>query len=184
MKSIKNLLYSILVLSFFATFISCGGADKKSEEVESEEVKSEEVKSKERSYESYEGDYKKACTNQDWDNAYKIVDRLNESVQYELKEYEFWKASSEEDAAAVAAARKAKYESAKKLYEEALRYVVLQEAMVTLEENGKDGIMRIVAIAKEHNAEGWLYKEMLDVAKKIGDDGLVDRFQKIVNNNK
>ena len=173
MKSIKNLLYSVLVLSIFATYVSCGGADKKSEEVESEE----------RSYSSYNGDYRKACTNQDWDNAYKIVDGLNKSAQYELKEYEGIKAEySEKDGYTVE--HKVKYESAKKSYEEALRYVVLQEAMVTLEESGENGIMRIVAIAKEHEAEDWLYKEMLDVAKKIGDDGLADRFKKIINNNK
>ena len=173
MKSIKNLLYSVLVLSFFATFISCGGADKKSEEVKSEE----------RSYTSYNGDYRKACTNRDWDNAYKIVDGLNNSVQNKLKEYEGRKTEYGEKYR-YTAEYKVEYESAKKLYEEAFHYVVLQEAMVTLEENGENGIMRIVAIAKEHEAEGWLYKEMLDVAKKIGDDGLADRFQKIVNNNK
>ena len=167
MKSIKNILYSVLVLSFFATFISCGGADKKSEEG---------------SYESYEGDYKKACTNRDWDNAYKIVDELNKSAQNELETYEMYKARGYDHGGI--AAHKVSYESAKKLYEEALRYVVLQEAMVTLEENGEKGIMRIVAIAKEHEAESWLYKEMLDVAKKIGDDGLADRFKKIINNNK
>ena len=173
MKSIRNILYSVLVLSFFATFISCGGADKKSEEVKSEE----------RSYRSYNGDYRKACTNQDWDNAYEIVDELNKPVQYYLKEYEHRKASKGEKDG-YTAEYKAQYESAKKSYEEALRYVVLQEAMVTLEESGENGIMRIVAIAKEHKAEDWLYKEMLDVAKKIGDDGLTDRFKKIVNNNK
>lgn len=56
-----------------------------------------------------------------------------------------------------------------------------QEAIVALEENGENGIMRIVGIAKEHDAEGWLYKELLDVAKKIGDDGLAERFQKIMD---
>ena len=178
MKSIRNILYSVLVLSFFATYISCGGSDKKSEVVKSEEVESEEG-----SYRSYNGDYRKACTNRDWDNAYKIVDGLNKLAQGELVEYEYnnakgglWEAETAE--------HKAKYESAKESYEEALRYVVLQEAMVTLEESGENGIMRIVAIAKEHEAEDWLYKEMLDVAKKIGDDGLADRFQKIINNNK
>lgn len=64
--------------------------------------------------------------------------------------------------------------------DEAEKYVVLQEALFVLESNGTDGIMRIVGIAKEHDAEGWLYLELLDVAKKMGDTDLANRFESII----
>ena len=161
MKSIKNILYSILVLSLFTTSISCRKL------------------AREYGIEWDEGDYKKACSNHDWDAAYEIVDLKKEKMQayYEKKE-------ESKDNTLFTSARdrnNAKYDTAKKEYEEAFRYVVLQEAIVALEENGENGIMRIVGIAKEHKAEGWLYKELLDVAKKIGDDGLVERFQTLMN---
>ena len=161
MKSIKNILYFVLVLSLFTTSISCRKL------------------AREYGIEWDEGDYKKACSNHDWDAAYEIVDLKKEKMQayYEKKE-------ESKDNTLFTSARdrnRAKYETAKKEYEEAFRYVVLQEAIVALEENGENGIMRIVGIAKEHKAEGWLYKELLDVAKKIGDDGLVERFQTLMN---
>ena len=163
MKSIKNILYFVLVLSLFTTAISCRKL------------------AREYGIEWDEGDYKKACSNHDWDAAYEIVDLKKEKMQayYEKKE-------ESKDNTLFTSARdrdRAKYDTAKKEYEEAFRYVVLQEAIVTLEENGEDGIMRIVGIAKEHGElnELWLYNELLDVAKKIGDDGLVERFQKLMD---
>lgn len=160
MKSIKNILYFVLVLSLFTTAISCREL------------------AREYGIEWDEGDYKKACSNHDWDAAYEIVDLKKEKMQSYYEKKETHRNDSWGDAKDL---YRAKYDTAKKEYEEAFRYVVLQEAIVTLEENGENGIMRIVGIAKEHKAEGWLYKELLDVAKKIGDDGLAERFQKIMD---
>ena len=123
-------------------------------------------------------DYKEACSNHDWDTAYKIVDSKREKMQsyyVKMRQHQDDFFGDEKDKYS------AEYDTAKEKYEEAFRYVVLQEAIVTLEESGENGIMRIVGIAKEHDAEGWLYKELLDVAKKIGDDGLAERFQKIMD---
>ena len=75
---------------------------------------------------------------------------------------------------------KLKKEEGENVSDEAEKYVVLQESLFVLESKGTDGIMRIVGIAKEHNAEGWLYLELLDVAKKMGDTDLANRFESII----
>lgn len=75
---------------------------------------------------------------------------------------------------------KLKKEKGENVSDEAEKYVVLQEALFVLESKGIDGIMRIVGIAKEHNAEGWLYIELLDVAKKMGDTDLANRIENII----
>lgn len=41
-------------------------------------------------------------------------------------------------------------------------------------------MLRVIGIAKEHNLENWLYPELLDVARKIGDEELEERFKKIM----
>lgn len=43
--------------------------------------------------------------------------------------------------------------------------------------------MRIIGIGKEHNAESWLYPELLDVAKKTGDTDLANRIENIIQPN-
>lgn len=110
-------------------------------------------------------DYKKACAEKDWAKAYSIVDILEKEAQY-LEE--------------TTGTMSRETLNAESNYRHAQHYVVLQEALVVLEESGENGIMRIVGIAKEHDAENWLYSELLDAAKKIGNDNLVSRFQKIL----
>lgn len=124
-------------------------------------------------------DYKKACAEQNWEKAYKIVDGLKEEAVDLHKTY------LSEGASHGTKSRKAlQYEEQSRMkqidYMKAKQYVVLQEALSVLEENGKEGIMRIVGIAKEHDAEKWLYSELRDTAKKIGDDDLVQRFEAII----
>ena len=75
---------------------------------------------------------------------------------------------------------KATYEVAQRNFVEAEKYVILQEAIYVLESEGAEGLMRIVGIAKEHNAEEWLYSELLDVTNKIGDTDLAERIQNII----
>ena len=109
--------------------------------------------------------YKKACELKDFSTAYEIVDKLKDNALYEkthqiLEEYIL---------------------DAEKKYKEAEKYVVLQEAITVLEENGTNGLGRIVGIAKEHDAESWLYEELLDVAKKIGDTDLTEEIIKIMS---
>ena len=65
-------------------------------------------------------------------------------------------------------------------YEEALKYVVLQEALYVLGENGDKGLPRIVGIVKEHDAN-WLYEELIDTYQALGDDDLVEQLMKMQN---
>ena len=121
-------------------------------------------------------DYRKACAEKNWPKAYDIVDKIKEQANEYYAKY----ASANGTRYDWALEAYENCKSTNKKYVEALKYVVLQEALVVLEESGENGIMRIVGIAKEHDAENWLYSELLDAAKKIGDDNLVSRFQKIL----
>ena len=121
-------------------------------------------------------DYKKACAEKDWPKAYAIVDILSEKEQKLQVDYEtLWYENDEKREA------RSKYNNAHENYINALRYVVLQESMVVLEESGEGGLMRIVGIAKEHNAESWLFSELADVAQKIGDTDLEEKIKRINN---
>lgn len=126
--------------------------------------------------------YKEACEKQNFQKAYKIVDILKEEADKRKEEYAGYtggwfdfESSNEKEACQ-------KWENAKKKAEEAEKYVILQEAMFVLESEGTKGITRIVGIAKEHNAEAWLYSELTDVAGKIGDTDLEESINNIVNN--
>ena len=124
-------------------------------------------------------DYKKACAEKDWPKAYAIVDILSEKEQKLQVGYEtLWYEDDEKREA------RSKYNNAHENYINALRYVVLQESMVVLEESGEGGLMRIVGIAKEHNAESWLFSELADVAQKIGDTDLEEKINNIINSSK
>ena len=136
-------------------------------------------------------DYRKACEEKDFVRAYEIVDKLRQEVSDAKIDYD--KASErikhkglfgegpgpaplEEYGEA-----KGKYEVAQKEFAKAERYVILQEAIYVLESQGTEGLMRVVGIAKENNAENWLYDELLDVAKKIGDTELAEKIQNMIN---
>jgi len=136
-------------------------------------------------------DYRKACEEKDFVRAYEIVDKLRQEVSDAKIDYD--KASEhikhkgifgegpgpaplEEYGEA-----KGKYEVAQKEFAKAERYVILQEAIYVLESQGTEGLMRVVGIAKENNAESWLYSELLDVAKKIGDTELAEKIQNMIN---
>jgi hypothetical protein len=111
-------------------------------------------------------DYRKACEEGDWDRAYKIVEELKEEAQdWNAKKSEVGWGKYEE-----------KINAANENYNTALKYVVLQESLFVLEEKGTDGLARIIGIAKEHNADSWLYDELLDVAKKMGDEELSNKL--------
>lgn len=52
------------------------------------------------------------------------------------------------------------------------KYIVMHEATSILENQGIEGLVKISFIAKEHKA-GWLYEEMLSLAKNMGNNELV-----------
>ena len=157
----KYLVLTVIIGFGVATLCSCG----------SEKEKLVEAKN-----------YKKACELKEFSTAYEIVDNLK-------KETSEKKVDADKDADAAARGYSwaketvSKYEEAKKVSDEAERYVVLQESMYVLESEGTNGLMRIVGIGKEHNAEDWLYPELLDVAKKIGDTDLANRIKNIMQSN-
>ena len=156
----KNLFFAIF-LAISAVLIITSCKDEKKEMIESL-------------------NYKKACDLKDFSSAYEIVDILKKVTSEKGV-----RASGDRDAAnegySFAIESVSEYTEAKKMSDEAERYVVLQEAITVLEESGTNGLMRIVGIAKEHNAESWLYEELLDVARKIGDTDLADRIINIMN---
>lgn len=115
--------------------------------------------------------YRKACELKDFITAYEIVDKLKERTAKDKQ----WRDAH------YTSRRDTEYEESKKKSDEAERYVILQESMLVLESEGSNGLMRVVVIAKEHNAESWLYPELLDVANKIGDTDLAERIQNIIN---
>lgn len=114
--------------------------------------------------------YRKACELKDFITAYEIVDKLKERTANDKRWRDAYHTSGSDT----------EYEESKKKSDEAERYVILQESMLVLESEGSNGLMRVVAIAKEHNAESWLYPELLDVANKIGDTDLAERIQNII----
>ena len=106
-------------------------------------------------------DYKTPCEKHDFVKAYKAVDKLKQDAQNERFD----------------PTAQSNYTNN---YEEALKYVVLQEALYVLEENGEKGLPRIVGIVKEHDAN-WLYEELIDTYQAIGDDDLVEQLMKMQN---
>lgn len=147
----KNLFFAIFIaLSVVLILTSC--TDEKKEMLESL-------------------NYKKACELKDFPTAYEIVDKLKEKTSKAKVWYEGH--TYLDDAGP-------EYIAAKEKSDEAERYVVLQESLMVLESEGSNGLMRIIGIAKEHNAEGWLYSELIDVANKIGDTDLAERIQNII----
>ncbi len=79
-------------------------------------------------------DYKKACAEKDWLKAYEIVDKLQkkEAKVTEISVEQGWSF-------------------------EPLHYVVTQEALFVLDEYGDNGLVRIIGIAKEHDARNQSY---------------------------
>lgn len=65
--------------------------------------------------------------------------------------------------------------------EEAKRYVILQEAMYVLEQQGEDGIMKISVITKENKAY-WLPAELLDFARISENSSLIEKLEKLEEN--
>lgn len=147
MKNVRKVFCSVLVLSFFATLLSCG-----------EDM-----------------NYRKACEKKDWPKAYDIAYKIKEEGQPYYEKY----VSANGARYGWALEAKAKYDHQEQQYQEAIRYIVLQEAMTVLDENGENGIMRIIAIAKEHKAESWLFRELIEIAQQSGDESLVSRLQGI-----
>lgn len=164
----KNLFFVVVwVISLVITLTSCGSNGSQSSEGVSDEEKRELV---------WNLNYRKACELKEFLTAYEIVDKLKDQTS---------KRKIESDATPKYAKfheeKLSEYEESKKKSDEAERYVILQESMFVLESEGTNGLMRIVGIAKEHNAGRWLYSELLDVAMKIGDADLADRLQNMIN---
>ena len=128
---------------------------------------------------NYETDYKEACAKQDWVKAYSWVQKYREE---EVK--------ARIDANSVSRSRVgsknyhhvvrqrhdlANYYQSK--YEEGIRYVAMQECLYIIDNYGANGVLRIIGIAKEHGIENWLFDELLDVAEKMGDEELIQKFK-------
>lgn len=125
-------------------------------------------------------DYKKACEVKEFGTAYEIVDKLKEETT-EAKAN--WKGEQGFMASKGTRERyEVEYEAAMKKSTEAERYVVLQEALFVLESEDTNSLVRLVGIAKEHDAEDWLYLELIDIEKKVGNLELVDKLEHIRNN--
>ena len=165
----KYLVLTVIIGFGVATLCSCGSGSTSSEGPKG-------ISDKETKELVETNNYKKACELKDFSTAYEIVDNLKEVANRAKVEYEefkqFWRDEYYQ-----------KWENANQKAKEAERYVVLQEALLVLESEGTNGLMRIVGIGKEHNAESWLYPELLDVAKKIGDTDLANRIENIIQPN-
>ena len=118
--------------------------------------------------------YIKACEEKDWAKAYAIVDELESNAhEKELVWREAQNDHGTESSAQVGPHRD--FANSLEKAVEANKYVVFHEAMYVLEENGENGLMRIAGIIKEHDAK-WLYRELIDVARKAGYKDLEERF--------
>ena len=111
-------------------------------------------------------DYRKACEERDFERAYIIVDNMFSDVAEKKAKYR----GTDDWAKVLDAEEKAK---------EAKRYVILQEALMLMENGDDASLMRIVAIAKEHAADDWLFEELADVAHKIGNEDLACRLEEM-----
>lgn len=166
----KNIFLSTLLCLGFFSLISCGGDT-----------------NYEKDYKNYEKDYKDACAEQDWEKAYQWVEKYKEEADKNRIEAESvnpgWYGSGKSGRKRYRAAIE-KYEDLAEFYqskyEEGIRYVAFQECIYVIENHGINGMLRVIGIAKEHNLENWLYPELLDVARKIGDEELEERFKKIM----
>ncbi len=121
-------------------------------------------------------DYKKACSEKDWPKAYSIVDKLKQEA---LPHYEKWQ-SANGTRYGWAIEAEVNYNAAMSKYEEAYRYVVLQETMSELEQGN---LMRIAAIVKEQNAD-WVYEELIQIAESIGEKDLSQKLTEMAGANK
>ena len=183
----KNLVFVAIIGFVIATLSGCGGNSASShrapQKVSSKELNSQSdlstISEKEKKELVENLNYKKACELKEFPTAYEIVDNLKKETS-EKKVYADKYFDEALRGLNYAIEYASKYEEAKKVSDEAERYVVLQEAMFVLESEGSNGLMRVVGIGKEHNAESWLYPELLDVAKKIGDTDLANRFETII----
>ncbi len=114
--------------------------------------------------------YIKACEEKDWAKAYAIVDEL-ENIAHD-KELVWREAQNDHGTASLAQVGPHRdFANSLEKAVKANKYVVFHEAMYVIEENGENGLMRIAGIIKEHDAK-WLYRELIDVAKKTGNNNL------------
>jgi hypothetical protein len=97
-------------------------------------------------------DFQDACSEHNWEEAHKIVKKL------EVQDSKLPWGSNE--------------------YVKACKTVVLQESLSIIEEHGVNGLVRIVGLIKEYDAD-WVYRELLDVAIKIGDKELATRLSEM-----
>lgn len=154
----KDLKNSLILLGFLMLFgigaaIICGW-----HEVCKEWDKICDGFAKKRIYSLYE-DCQEACSEHNWEEAHKIV------VKMKVQD------------------SKLRWPGDNNMYEESLKKVILQESLSIIEEHGVNGLVRIVGLVKEYEAD-WVYRELLDVAKKIGDKELETRLSEILNNNR
>lgn len=114
-------------------------------------------------------DYQEECNKQKWEKAYAIAETFRaERDRAEVTEDKCRKSIGDEVA-----------RSRGELYEEALHYITLQESLFVLEQSGINGIARIVAIAKEHDVEAWLYEQLVEISYRTGDLTLIEKIEQL-----
>lgn len=121
--------------------------------------------------------YKTACEEGDFQKAYKIVAELKTTMQDYQNEHASLIGYGP---GTIGAEAFATYENLKLNYEEAERYVVLQEAISIIENQGIEGLPKIAFMVKEHNAI-WVYNDLIDMAVAMGDETLEARLKKLAN---
>lgn len=116
-------------------------------------------------------DYKEACEQGNFKEAYIIVDRLKKEMLdfesdhgYELGYH--WDSHV------------TKLKILKQKYEDARHYVILRETSYLLEHNGLDALPQIAFTVKENDAS-WVYKDLISIAISLGDEELEQRLRKL-----
>lgn len=202
-NSTKQLIFgycALFVMMIFAlTIMKCTGNDSKS---------GGENKTTQRTISRHYDDYKEACEDMAWLEAYKLCEKIKAEAESMTRDVE--KAQKKaQDAYAdyreaktsrliprsqssklyeeykglqdIADSKKEQQEEKLQLYKAAVDYVILQEATSVLESQGLEGMPKIAFIVKEHDAK-WVYKDLIDIAVAMGDDELVDRMKKLAGN--
>lgn len=153
-------IYLIIMLCVMAVALaSCGGSSTAEKEPEEPE------------------DYIEACEQGEFIKAYSVVNKLKGKMQ----NYENGHAGNIQwgrEGLSIGMDELATYNNLKKNFEDAERYVVLQEATFILESQGLEGMTKIAMIVKEHDAK-WLYKDLIDIAIAMGNDEMADRMKKL-----
>lgn len=120
---------------------------------------------------NYEVDYKEACEQGNFKEAYIIVDRLKKEM-LDFESDNGYELGNHYDRYVT------KLKILKQKYEDARHYVILRETSYLLEHNGLDALPQIAFTVKENDAS-WVYKDLISIAISLGDEELEQRLRKL-----